>query len=82
MLFIKLFNSLIDHPLLDKYVEVVVYTTSGIVVASANHVPLNGTYTKMSLSVQFTKKIPAGTYVGKVDTSDTKDYDVSTYFYY
>lgn len=65
-----------------KYVEVVVYTTSGIVVASANHVPLNGTYTKMSLSVQFTKKIPAGTYVVKVDTSDTKDYDVSTYFYY
>ena len=66
-----------------KYVNVVVQTENEKqIVATAYNVPLNSTYTTMILWTGFTEGIPEGTYKVTISTSDTKDYDVSTYFYY
>lgn len=66
-----------------KYVTVAVYASSGAIVATGYNIPLNGsTYTPLTNNTFYTSSIPAGTYTVIVSSSDTKEYDVSTYFYY
>lgn len=68
-----------------KLVNVHIYKQSGwqeLLVASITNVKLDNKEHTMTIYDPFVNNLTAGTYTVRITTSDTKPYDVSTYFYY
>lgn len=69
----------------DKLVNVHIYRQSGwqeLLVASITNVRLDNKEHTMQIYDPYVNNLTAGTYTVRITTSDTKPYDVSTYFYY
>lgn len=68
-----------------KLVNVHIYRQSGwneLLVASITNVKLDNREHTMHIYDPYVNNLTAGTYTVRITTSDTKPYDVSTYFYY